>query len=221
MFAEHGVTVLRAADGDGARRLVASAGADLILLDSRLAKNEALSLCLAAQAERLPPIIMLAEDSDVVDHIVALEVGAEDLLPAPVNDRLLLAKIRSVLRRSTGVALMSPPASPVRKEGAWRLKPDVRRIVSPSGQSVSVTQNELQMLRLFMNNPGAAITNERVAEALGLELPLDNSVRTAVSRLRRKLLATGDGDPFQTIYGVGYVFEGDAPNGADRRQAEA
>ena len=119
---KHGYRVTTAKDARDARRILADARIDLLILDVMMPGEDGLSLCRDLRAKSATPIIMLTAMGEETDRIVGLEMGADDYLPKPFNPRELLARIKSVLRRHRAVPdnLQAQPAGALRFAG-WTL----------------------------------------------------------------------------------------------------
>lgn len=205
LFEEAGLVVLEANDLDGARQVMRRAPRlDLIVLECPSLVGDELAFCQTVASGPRIPLLVLAAAADLVDEIVALELGADDLLTGEVADRLVLARARALLRRSRRD---DAPARPRRPEPAgWRLDPLTRRAISPAGRSVVLTPGHASVLHLFLTRPGAVFTCEDGARALGSEAGGAAAFRTTVCRLRQKLETLNDGQPIQTVRGIGYTY---------------
>lgn len=209
LFADTGFTVLQASKLHVAQALIESEDVDLVLLNCASLARECLAFCRTLASEAGGPLLLvLAGQADVVDEIVALEVGADDLLIGAVADRLVVARAKALLRR----------AAPRRRSGdgretteGWRMNPTTRTAISPAGRSVVLAPSDASAFHLFLSNPDVVFTNEAGAHALGAGRTHPATFRTTVCRLRKKLGEVGDGDPIQTIRGVGYAY---APGGS-------
>jgi two-component system phosphate regulon response regulator OmpR len=168
-------------------------------------------LSIARQLRKRGPvgIIMLTANSDTVDRVVGLEVGADDYVTKPFDLRELLARVRSVLRRA---ATPEAPAATMGREvrfGRCTLNLDSRKLYAADGSETAITAMEFDLLRVFAENPGRALSRERILDLAhnADSDPFDRSVDTRVVRLRRKL----EEDPtkpqvIKTVRGAGYIF---------------
>lgn len=178
---------------------------DLIILDIMLPDMDGFEVCREIRKISTVPIIMLTARGDVTDRIVGLEMGADDYLPKPFEPRELLARIQSVLRRSTSQLL-----SIIRFQG---LEIDVQKqTVVLSNKKIALTTMEFELLRLFAENPGKVLTRDQMMDALrGMDWSaFDRSLDVLISRLRQKL----HDDPkspkwILTVRSAGYKFIGD------------
>jgi DNA-binding response OmpR family regulator len=176
----------------------------LILLDVMLPGLDGFEVLKRIRAVSSINVLLLTARGDDVDRIVGLEIGADDYLPKPFNPRELLARIRAVLRRSTG-SEATPEPTLLRADG---LELDTAaRTVLQNGQRIDLTDVEFALLEALLQSPGKVVTREELAEnVLGRELhPFDRSLDMHISRLRRKLSGIGiEGDRVKTIRGTGY-----------------
>lgn len=203
LVADIGCTVLEASSPETAQALGA-ASVDLVLLHCRALAGEELAFCRTLGGARQPPLVLVvAEKADLVDEIVALEIGADDLIAEPASDRLILARAKALMRRA------SPRRESARAHQSrpgWRLNPTTRAATSPAGRTVVLSPSDASAFHLFLENPDVVFTSEAGARAVGTNSPSPASFRTTVCRLRKKLDALGDGEPIRTVRGVGYVY---------------
>ena len=178
---------------------------DLIILDIMLPDMDGFEVCREIRKISTVPIIMLTARGDVTDRIVGLEMGADDYLPKPFEPRELVARIQSVMRRSS-----AQPLSIIRFHG---LELDLeKQTVVLFNKNIALTTMEFELLRLFAENPGKVLTRDQMMDALrGMDWSsFDRSIDVLLSRLRQKL----QDDPkapkwILTVRGTGYKFIGD------------
>jgi len=220
-FAAQGYDVLAAPNAAAARALVGANQVDLALIDIHMPGEDGLSLAryLREHHDGLA-IVMLTSASTVVDRIVGLEVGADDYVSKPFDPRELLARIRSVLRRT--VPAPAEPGgrdpAPTRRVRMGRCVLDLaaHRLLDESGNEVPLTPLEFDLLKAFAEHPNEALSRERI---LNLSQqrdwdPFDRSVDLRVMRVRKKI----EPDPqrpryIRTIRNAGYVFVTDGGAG--------
>lgn len=204
-----GFHVTTAADGGELDRVLATSIVDLIVLDIMLPGEDGLSICRRVQMRAAIPIILLTAVSDDADRIVGLEVGADDYVNKPFNPRELLARIKSVLRRSE-----MPPLRQLRHRGiisfeGWRFDFAKREVLNPDGIGIRLSGGEHLMLRILIEHAGTTLTRDQLLDlSRGRDAQLfDRSIDMQISRLRRKL---GDDSKSPRIivteWGGGYCF---------------
>ena len=204
-----GFQVRGVGDGPQMRQALDRGHYDLIVLDLMLPGESGLDICrrLRGQGDTTP-IVMLTAKGDDIDRIIGLEIGADDYLPKPVNPRELLARIRSVLRRTHPVPGAPQPEGGAIAFGAFRLDLG-RRELSRDGQPVRLTSGEFAVLAVLLRHPRQPLSRDRLMSlARGREHEaFERSMDVTIARLRR-LLEDDPRNPrlIQTVWGVGYVF---------------
>ena len=202
-----GFQVLTAYDGDTALHILRRERPALVVLDLMLPDQDGWDITRLVRSDATLaslPIIMLTARIDDTDKIIGLELGADDYITKPFNPREVVARVRSVLRRTTG----GPPASSSRVLKIGDLTMDINRhMITLHGQEVELTATEFNLLKVLLENPGYAYTrSELIEQALGYEY--EGSERTLDSHmrnLRRKIDPDTDKPSYiQTVYGVGY-----------------
>jgi two-component system OmpR family response regulator len=206
---EEGYRVSTAQDGAAMRAAMARSPIDLVILDLVLPGEDGLTLARSLRDESNAAIIMLTGRSDPVDRIIGLEMGADDYLPKPFHLRELLARVRSVLRRTSAAERDSATTRSQARFAGWCLDLLSRDLTSPSGEAVRLTAGEYDLLAAFVTNANQVLSRERLLDlARNREAgPFDRTIDVQVGRLRRKL---GD-DPqnpqmIKTVRGGGYIF---------------
>ncbi len=210
-LARFGMTVLAAGDGRTMRRLLASEGVDVVLLDIMLPDESGLDLCRWLRAERPElPVIMLTAQGDPGSRVVGLELGADDYIGKPFEPRELVARIHAVVRRTGGRMRVGDDGGAAVRFAGWQFDVSRRHLVSPDNVLVALSSAEFRLLSAFVDNAGRLLTRERLLEltrAPGIEVS-DRSIDIGVSRLRQKL---GDAPPeaqlIRTVRGEGYLFD--------------
>jgi two-component system OmpR family response regulator len=198
-----------AEDGRAMDRMLADTRISLVVLDRMLPGEDGLSICRRLRAGSDIPIIILTAQSDEVERIVGLEMGADDYLGKPFNPRELLARIRAVLRRRDDTSGQTNPKRKGYRFAGWSLDASTRRLHDPSGTRVELTGAEFELLLVFCERPGRALSREQIIDLTqGREAaPTERSVDILISRLRRKLERDPkDPELFQTIRSSGYLF---------------
>ena len=182
---------------------------DLVLLDLTSPSVDGLKLLRAVRVTSSIPIIMLSARSHLVDRVLGLEMGADDYLCKPFEPRELVARIRTVLRRVPSATRVEATEANVVRFDGWELLRHERRLTSPAGQVVPLSNAEFQLLSTFLNAPRRIFSRDQLMSlARGRAMTsLDRSIDLLVSRLRQKLLdQMGDDGLIKTVRGAGYVF---------------
>ena len=212
-FATRGYAVLGAESATAAKAVAAKHPIDLAVVDIHMPGEDGLSLArhLRERYTRIA-IVMLTSAANVVDRIVGLEMGADDYVPKPFDPRELIARVKSVLRRTSAAARGEIGASKVRI-GRCVLDVDAHRLVDEQGADVPMSSLEFDLLKAFAHHPNRALSRERILNMNQRDWdPFDRSVDLRVMRLRKKV----EPDPehpryIRTVRNEGYVF---VPDGA-------
>jgi two-component system, OmpR family, response regulator len=211
-LSSEGYRVSVAHDGPAMRKIFAQGPVDLVILDLMLPGEDGLTLARALREESHVGIIILTGRGETVDRIIGLEMGADDYLPKPFHLRELLARVKSVLRRSAARGAAPEKTAPGRSRArfaGWHLDLSTRELVSPQGGEVRLTTGEFDLLAAFVNNANQVLSRDRLLDlARNREAgPFDRTIDVQVGRLRRKL----EPDPqrptiIKTVRGTGYIF---------------
>jgi len=186
--------------GRDALERVASEKPDLIVLDLMLPDIDGLEVCRRVRQSSDVPILMLTARDEDVDKIIGLEVGADDYLTKPFNPRELVARVKSILRRS--VPERREVQSKQLKHGNLEIDAG-RREVLVSGSEVQLAPKEFDLLWELLDHKGLVLTRDQLLERVwGYTFAGDTrTVDVHVRQLRRKL---GEASPIVTVWGVGY-----------------
>ncbi len=187
----NGYRALTAMDGVAMWKVLEEARPDLIVLDLNLPGDDGLTLCrkLRGQSSNLP-VIMLTARNEPLDRILGLEMGADDYLPKPFEPRELLARIRSVLRRSHAMPSNGPSdAAQLMRFAGWTLDLTARHLVGPDGTVIMLSGAEFRLLRVFLEHPNRVLNRDQLLnQTQGRDAdPFDRSIDIQISRLRQKL----------------------------------
>ena len=211
---KEGFDATAADGGEAMRAVIAKIPVDLIILDLMMPGEDGLSLTRYLRAHTDFPILILTGKGEPVDRIVGLEMGADDYLGKPFVLRELLARVRSILRRSKAVvrADVAEPADEYLFDD-WRLDLVQRQLHAPEGNVTHLTTAEFKLLVILVDNANRVLSRDQLLDAVGGRdwQPFDRSIDLHISHLRRKI----EVDPkkpqrIRTVRGEGYKFSGNA-----------
>ncbi len=204
-LSREGFEILTATNGTDGLKLIKDESPDLVLLDWMLPGMNGLEICRKLRETSSIPIIMLTAKSEEIDRVLGLEFGADDYVVKPFSLRELLARIRTVLRRTAG-AKESSQSTIIRND--LTIDPASHRVWK-KGVELFLTPTEFKILLLLAARPGITYSRlQLLRQAMGEEyLYYERSIDTHVSNLRKKI-EDNPGDPayVQTVFGVGYRF---------------
>ena len=222
---EQGFKVTAAQNGAEMHAAMSANKVDLVLLDVKLPDEDGFSLAREIRSKSAVPIIMLTGQNHEVDRVLGLELGADDYLTKPFSPRELLARIKAVLRRyEVGVAKAAAESEardrragdvPSRRDefrtykfSGWELSTGTRRLLSPAGARVELTNGEFAMLVTFLKSPMRVLSRDQLLESSRLHDDIyDRSIDVQILRLRRKIEADPNEPKLvKTERGAGYIF---------------
>ena len=201
---QSGFRVITASDGQQALAVFRHEQPDLIVLDLNLPKMDGLDVCRAIRRESSVPIIMLTARVEETDRLIGLEIGADDYIVKPFSPREVVARVRTVLRRSAPIAEQSASIT----LGVLTIDP-IKHEVQLQSQTIDLTPSEFNILLAMASQPGRAFSRMDLLDAAQGESyeGYERSIDVHIKNLRQKL---GDEprDPtyILTVYGVGYKF---------------
>lgn len=204
---QSGYRVLTAYEGETALHMLRREQPDLVVLDLMLPDRDGLDITRTMRRDagmKNIPIIMLTARVEDQDKIVGLELGADDYITKPFNPREVVARVRSVLRRSAGEA--NGDSDRVLRFEGLQLDP-ARRKFSLNGQPVELTRIEFDLMQALLSSPGHVFTrSELIESALNYDYDgMERSLDTHIKNLRKKIEVDPKNPAYiQTIYGVGY-----------------
>ncbi len=206
---QQGFEVSRVASGDRGAETILETQPDLVLLDLLLPGANGLDVCRRVRDAYSGAIVMLTASQSEADHVAGLELGADDFVTKPIEPRVLLARIRTQLRRLRG----GRSADQDDDGGILNVGPlqvDIAsRDVSVKGRPVPLTTMEFDILLILAKDAGGVVKREDLyARVIGAEYDgLDRGMDVHVSRIRRKLERSGlDPSRLKSVRGVGYLL---------------
>ena len=205
----HGFAVSEAESGEALRALMAERAVDLVILDINMPGEDGLSIARRLRAQGPIGIVMLTANTDIVDRVTGLEVGADDYIGKPFELRELLARIRALLRRLSTEGTSPATMGREVRFGKCVLNLDTHKLYDLEGNIVPITAMEFDLLRTFAENPDRVLTRDRILDlAHNKEMEaFDRSVDLRIVRLRRKIeLDPATPQVIKTVRGAGYVF---------------
>jgi two-component system, OmpR family, alkaline phosphatase synthesis response regulator PhoP len=204
-YLEHGgFKVLTAADGQSALRAAETLRPDLVILDLGLPSVDGLDVARSLRRSGEVPIIMLTARTDESDKLVGLELGADDYVTKPFSPKELVARVRSVLRRSEAA---KAPGDVIR---VTDVELDVPRMqVTVGNRAVELTHTEFQLLTTMARQPGRVFSRAQLLNSVhGVAFEsYERAIDAHIKNIRRKI----EPDPHNpryllTVFGVGYRF---------------
>jgi two-component system, OmpR family, response regulator len=211
----HGFLVTLCDGGKSLRSAIEVNAADLVVLDLNMPEEDGLSIIRDLKSRANVPVIMLTATASPIDRVVGLELGADDYIAKPCELRELMARIRSVLRRS-GPAKVTAPETPAKtakdqlvRFGTKWLDLAAQALRDDEGNEHPLTASEFGLLKVFAANPKRVLSRERLLELANARdsEAFDRAVDLRIMRIRRKI----EPDPtkpavIRTIRGGGYLF---------------
>jgi two-component system, OmpR family, response regulator len=212
----HGFAVTLCDGGKSLRSVIETNVPDLVVLDLNMPEEDGLSIIRDLKSRINVPVIMLTATASPIDRVVGLELGADDYIAKPCELRELMARIRSVLRRSAPAKVAAAEASAAKTEkeqlvrfGTKWLDLEAQALRDDEGNEHPLTASEFGLLKVFAANPKRVLSRERLLELANARdaEAFDRAVDLRIMRIRRKI----ELDPtkpavIRTIRGGGYLF---------------
>lgn len=211
-FSSHGFRVSTAGDGVQMRRVLDSEPVDIVMLDLGLPGEDGLMLTRHLREHWHGPVIIITGRGESVDRVVGLELGADDYVTKPFDLRELLARVRSVLRRSSPApAKTASPSSESRRFAfdGYVLDTQSHSLYSPHGEPIALTSGEFALLRVLVENANKVLSRDQLMTHMhGRDAgPYDRSIDVQIGRLRRKIEPdAANPQRIKSIRGTGYLF---------------
>lgn len=212
----HGFTVTLCDGGKSLRAAIDGSMPDLVVLDLNMPEEDGLSIIRDLKSRINVPVIMLTATASPIDRVVGLELGADDYVAKPCELRELMARIRSVLRRSAPVKMVAVETAAAKSDkdqlvrfGTKWLDLEAQALRDDEGNEHPLTASEFGLLKVFAANPKRVLSRERLLELANARdaEAFDRAVDLRIMRIRRKI----EPDPtkpavIRTIRGGGYLF---------------
>ena len=208
-LAKAGFNVISAEDGSEMAECLKVHQPDLIILDIMMPGDDGFILCQRIRKTSNIPIIMLTANSDEMDRVLGLEIGADDYIAKPFSPRELLARVKALLRRSAFIQEENVIKPRFIKFADWTLDTLQHKASRENGELLSLTGADYQILMLLLENPGSAVSRDQICQELHGRKAFANerSIDVHLSRLRQHL---GDDAKqpqiIKTVRGAGYVL---------------
>jgi two-component system phosphate regulon response regulator PhoB len=201
-----GYSVERVERGDEAELRLSESAPDLVILDWMLPGVSGLEICRrmrAKESTRTIPVIMLTARGEENERVRGLSLGADDYVVKPFSVPELMARVRSLLRRSRPERVAARLVA-----GDLDLDRDTRR-VRRSGREIHLGPTEFRLLEFLMERPGRVFSRAQLLDGVwGMSVEIDErTVDVHVGRLRKALSRPEDRDPLRTVRGAGYSFD--------------
>src|ERR1700684_402140 len=210
-LAENGLRVSLASSGEEMSKVLNDEAIDLIVLDLRLAGEDGMAIARSVRDQSSIPIVMLTGVRDEADRVMGLEIGADDYLTKPFSPRELLARIRTVLRRTKSGMPAAPRERQIRayRFAEFELNLRTRRLRRGDGGNIVLTNGEFNLLAALLSAPERILTRDQLLEASRLydNEVYDRAIDIQILRLRRKIEQDASQPKFiVTERGAGYMF---------------
>ncbi len=209
---KHSFNVTLAHDADTAVAILQHEKIDLAILDIMLPGESGINLCKRFHKEYNLPIIMLTAIEEDVEKVVALEIGADDYLTKPFNLRILLARIRALLRRSSTKHEIKDEEGneSFYRFAGWRFDLNTHQLISADEVQIELSSAERDLLLVFLQNSKRVLSRDQLLDFTKRHAsgPFDRSIDVLISRIRQKI----EIDPkrpqlIKTVRNLGYVLD--------------
>lgn len=205
--------VSEAGNADEMRQVFSEEDFDLVILDLMLPGEDGLSLTRYLKERSDVGVIILTGKGESVDLIIGLEMGADDYVAKPYNRRELLARIKSVMRRSNRSSEGNAAAAETAKShisfSGWQLDLPHHKLAAPNGSDVPLTMAEFQLLRVLLESPGQPVGRDKLSLKIFNKELKENSrnIDALVRRLRMKLeIDESQQQMIKSVRGSGYTI---------------
>lgn len=215
---DDGFCVCEAQTEEEVLQIIAKTPLSLITLDLNLGSESGINIARQIRRTSNVPIIMVTGKDDVIDRVVGLEVGADDYITKPFHVREVVARIKSVLRRSEGSApqveatvegVHSDTESMQFRFDGMTAVPDQMKLLDRTNAECELTSGDFRLLDVFLNRPKRILSRDQLMDLTGGTEwnPLDRAIDNQIARLRKKIeREPSEPKLIKTVRGVGYTF---------------
>ncbi|GGB32082.1 DNA-binding response regulator [Roseibium aquae] len=180
---------------------------DVCIVDLGLPDMEGMHLINEIRKHSSVPILVLSARGHASDRVMGLELGADDYVVKPFDPREVVARIRSILRRSSEGRVAAPQHGPLRASfSGWTYNPQSHCLISDHGEETYLPTGEAHLLEALLRAPKRVLSRDYLLEHGGRDDSLDRSIDVRISRIRKKLSLPDQADLIRTVYGAGYMF---------------
>ncbi len=178
---------------------------DVCVVDLGLPDMEGMTLINEVRKTSSVPILVLSARSHSSDRVMGLELGADDYVVKPFDPREVVARIRSILRRSVAPRTEAKTEERAKFEG-WTYAPGSHCLTSADGEETFLSTGEAHLLEALLRAPKRVLSRDYLLEHGGRDESMDRSIDVRVSRIRKKLCSPDGQSLIRTVYGSGYMF---------------
>lgn len=207
-----GILVSKAADGQEALKKVREEEVHLIVMDVMMPNLDGIQATFKIREKYNVPIIMLSAKTEDHDKILGLNIGADDYIAKPFNPLELVARVKSQLRRFTGLGTQRIDRDDEQEiEVRGLVLNNRRKKVTLEGEEIRLTPTEFHILQLFMENIGRVFAMDEIYERVWKEPAFqpENTVAVHIRRIREKIeLNSKEPKYVKVVWGIGYKMEG-------------
>ncbi len=204
-----GFNVIEAKDGLEALDKLNTNDVKLILLDIMMPKLDGLSALMKIREKNNLPIIMLSAKSEDTDKVLGLSMGADDYISKPYNPQVLVARVKSQLRRYLELGVEDNSKSELIRNGNLSLNTNTKQLFI-GGEDVKLTSTEYKIMEFLMHNIGMVFSAEKIYESVWKEdsFGAENTVMVHIRRIREKIeIDPKNPDYLKVVWGIGYKIE--------------
>ncbi|MTI16904.1 response regulator transcription factor [Rhodobacteraceae bacterium RKSG542] len=182
---------------------------DLIITDLGLPDIDGMALIERVRQKSSLPILVLSARDHSSDRVIGLELGADDYVTKPFDPREIVARVRSLLRRSAPEPQATQSADKVARFSGWSFEPASHLLRTKEGVETYLSAGEAAVLNALLKSPRRVLSRDQLLDASGADESMDRAIDVRISRVRKKLTTKETGALIRTVYGAGYMLSCD------------